>query len=126
MHDSATHWLRNNVRHGWSTCPITQNGCLRIMSQPDYPNSLRLHEVAGRLRSWTETKYHRFWPDDVSLLTRRAVEWKRLLGAKQITDAYLLALAVKRRGRFVSFDSRIDAAAVAGGGDHLEVIGRPS
>ena len=61
-HEPARRWLRNNIRNGWATCPITQNGCLRIMSQPSYPGGLRSAQVAERLREATATRHHEFWP----------------------------------------------------------------
>ena len=67
-HEAAVHWLKDNIRHGWATCPITQNGCLRTMAQPAYPNCLPASAVAERLREATATAHHQFWPDHVSLL----------------------------------------------------------
>jgi predicted nucleic acid-binding protein len=49
-HDAARDWMRENIRHGWATCPITQNGCLRIMAQPGYPHHIPSSLVAERLR----------------------------------------------------------------------------
>ena len=111
-HEAAKRWLRDNIRHGWATCPITQNGCLRIMAQPSYPNHLPTPVVAERLREATETDHHRFWPDEVSLLDTNVADWRRIIGPRQITDVYLLALAAHRQGRFVTFDARIPRSAV--------------
>ena len=113
-HDTAKRWLRENIRHGWATCPITQNGCLRIMAQPAYPNRLPAPGVAERLREATATDHHRFWPDEVSLLDTIVADWRRVIGPKQITDVYLLALAVQQQGRFVTFDARITRSTVTG------------
>ena len=74
-HKPAARWLKDNIRHGWATCPITQNGCLRIMAQPGYPNSVPTSVVAERLREATSTDHHRFWPDEVSLLDPSAADW---------------------------------------------------
>ena len=71
-HAAARHWMRENIRHGWATCPITQNGCLRIMAQPGYPQRIPSSLVAERLREATAAEHHRFWSDDVSLLDSRA------------------------------------------------------
>ena len=122
-HEAARRWLRDNVRHGWATCPITENGCLRIMAQPGYPGRLPAPVVAERLREATATEHHRFWPDAVSLLSRRVVEWRRIIGPKQITDVHLLALAVERQGRFATFDARIAPDTVVGAGErHISVV----
>lgn len=116
-HDAAGRWLTENIRHGWATCPITENGCLRIMAQPAYPNSLPASIVAERLREATSTDHHQFWPDDESILDSSMVDWNQVIGHKQITDVYLLALAAKRHGRFVTFDARIARSTVSGAGD---------
>ena len=113
-HEAARRWLRNNIQHGWATCPITQNGCLRIMAQTGYSNTLPASLVAERLREATATDHHRFWPDEVTLLDTDVVDWGRMIGAKQITDIYLLALAVRRGGRFVTFDARVASNTVPG------------
>ena len=116
-HDNARSWLRENIQHGWATCPITQNGCLRIMAQPGYLNSRPTQAVARRLSEAIVAGYHQFWPDDMSLLDSGVVDWRLIVGPKQITDVYLLALATTRQGRFVTFDSRIVPDAVVGARD---------
>ncbi len=116
-HEAARRWLRANIRHGWATCSITQNGCLRIMAQPAYPNCLPASDVARRLREAISTEHHRFWPDEVSLLDPGVVDWKQIIGPRQITDVHLLALAVARKGRFVTFDAHIAPGAVIGARD---------
>ncbi len=116
-HEAARRWLRDNIQHGWATCPITQNGCLRIMSHPDFPNCLPASLVAERLLEATATDHHQFWSDGVSLLTPGIVAWHQAIGPKQLTDVYLLALAVERQGRFVTFDARIAQSAVTGSAD---------
>lgn len=113
-HAQAHGWLHRNIGHGWASCPITQNGCIRIMSQPGYPGALPSAEVAERLAEAAAGPAHAFWPDDVNLLGAGAVDWSRVLGHRQITDTYLLALAVRHGGRLASFDRRISEQAVPG------------
>lgn len=113
-HALAHRWLARELAHGWASCPLTQNGCIRIMSQPAYPGAVRSAEVAQRLAEAASDPGHEFWPDDVNLLDSGAVNWQRVLGHRQVTDAYLLALAVRHGGRLVTFDRRIVVEAVAG------------
>ncbi|MFI4979220.1 MAG: TA system VapC family ribonuclease toxin [Nevskiales bacterium] len=113
-HSAATNWLAENIDQGWASCPITQNGCVRILAQPRYPNPLPAAQVVERLAAAAATPHHEFWPDSVSLLNPAAIDRSRLLSAKQVTDAYLLALAVTHDGRFVTFDRAISLATVAG------------
>jgi uncharacterized protein len=122
-HRLATAWLSRELKHGWASCPITQIGCVRIMSQPAYPGTLRAAEVAARLGEACAHAAHVFWPDSVDLLGGPSVSWPHVLGHRQVTDTYLLALAVKNGGRFVSFDRRIAPNAVVGAkAEHLVVI----
>ncbi|MDN5870474.1 MAG: VapC toxin family PIN domain ribonuclease [Nitrococcus sp.] len=122
-HTSAAAWLKVHIRDGWASCPITQNGCIRILSQPAYPNPLSPVRVADRLRKATETPHHTFWPDDISLLENGVTAWDAVLGCKQITDVYLLALAVRHGGRFATFERSVPLRAAPGAKpDHLIVI----
>jgi len=113
-HRTALHWLERELSHGWASCPITQNGCIRIMSQPAYPSPLPAAEVAERLGEAAASNEHRFWPDALNPVQEPALAWPRILGHRQVTDAYLLALAVSNGGRFVTFDKRISTQTVAG------------
>jgi uncharacterized protein len=122
-HARSTRWLNAHIGQGWASCPLTQNGCVRILSQPNYPNTAPAAEVASRLHEATQGPAHTFWPDSVSVLTPGAIDWARLLSARHLTDAYLLALAVERRGRFVTLDEGVPLAAVKGAKDrHLLII----
>ena len=112
FHDLAMSWLKNEIDQGWASCPITQNGCIRIMSQPGYPGALPAAQVSERLAEAAASKEHEFWPDDISLLDNEMFSWSDFLGHRQVTDIYLLALAVKNSGRFVTFDQRISIEAV--------------
>jgi len=122
-HTAATHWLSEHLDAGWASCPLTQNGCIRILSQAAYPNRAPAAEVAARLAEATRNPVHHFWPDAVSLLTPGLMEWNKLLTGRHITDAYLLALAVKNHGVFVTLDQGIPLSAVQGArGEHLLVL----
>ena len=113
-HDLAFAWLKANIEHGWASCPITQNGCIRIMSQTAYPGARPVNQIMQRLKSALDHPAHRFWPDDTSIVDTRAVDGARVHGARQITDTYLLALAVKHKGRLVTFDAGIALSAARG------------
>lgn len=122
-HAAATRWLEHEQANGWASCPITQNGCIRIMSQPAYPAPLPAAAVAARLAEAVAGPQHRFWPDDLNPVVEKTLAWGKVLGHRQVTDAYLLALAVKHGGRFVTFDARVALQTVPGAEDrHLGVI----
>lgn len=107
QHNRTMNWLSGELEHGWASCPITQNGCIRILSQPAYPGSLPAAAVAERLQEATRHSAHEFWAYDISLLDENFITWQRITGHRQITDAYLLAIAVQHHGRFVTFDARL-------------------
>jgi uncharacterized protein len=113
-HRAAFTWFAEQGDQGWASCPITQNGCIRIMSHPAYPNTRSVSELAERLQSATADRAHEFWPDSVSLLDENIVDVTRVHGPKQLTDVYLLALAVRNGGRLVTFDAAVALAAVKG------------
>ncbi len=122
-HAVATQWLGEHLDAGWASCPLTQNGCIRILSQTAYPNRAPAAEVATRLAEATEHPAHRFWPDAVSLLTPGFINWNNLLTGRHMTDTYLLALAVRNKGSFVTLDKGIPLSAVQGAqSKHLTVL----
>jgi len=114
LHITATNWFKGHARNGWASCPITQNGCVRVMSSPGYPGALPVLAVVERLAMAGKSGLHEFWPDDVSLLDAALLDPSRIHGPRQITDLYLLALAVKHGGSFVTFDRLISMDAVKG------------
>lgn len=122
-HALAKTWLKENITHGWASCPLTQNGCIRIMSQPGYPGALPAAAVAERLAAATATSHHAFWPDAVSMLDTGRIAWNAVLGSRQVTDVYLLALAAQQNGRLVTLDRAVPLKAVPGAkARHLVVI----
>lgn len=113
-HDKVVDWFLANHRDGWATCPLTENGFIRIFGHRNYPNGPADTLVARRLlmRLCAEPGYV-FWPDSVSLMDEQ--RFKRLPESKHLTDLYLLALAVENKGSLITLDRRIDASYVAGG-----------
>ncbi len=112
LHARATQWFAGHARGGWASCPITQNGCIRIMSHLGYPNALSVRAVMERLTEASASAFHEFWSDDVSLLDAKIADSARIHGTRQLTDIYLLALAVRHDGQFVTFDTSVSSDAV--------------
>jgi uncharacterized protein len=113
-HRRAHEWVETEIAHGWASCAITQNGFVRIITQPGYPSPISPSQAIGLLARATRTEYHQFWPCAVSLLDETLVDRDRVHGPRQVTDAYLLALATANASRFVTFDRRISIDAVRG------------
>jgi toxin-antitoxin system PIN domain toxin len=112
LHARARTWFASNARTGWASCPITQNGCIRIMSHPGYPNAPSARAVMEHLTDACSSSLHEFWPDDVSLLDAGAIDAARIHGPRQLSDIYLLSLAIRHGGRFVTFDTSVPLDAV--------------
>ena len=98
---------------GVATCPIVQNGVVRILSQPAYSKNTQysVQSMVQLVRDFCAATDHQFWPDSVALIDEQVFDDSRLRGHRQITDAYLLALAVANEGQLVTFDSAIAATA---------------
>jgi uncharacterized protein len=111
-HQRVRRWVEAEIVHGWASCAITQNGFVRIISQPRYPSPVPPAQAIGRLARAAETEHHEFWPCSVSLLDDELIDYSRLHGHRQITDAYLLALATANGGRFATLDQAIPIDAV--------------
>jgi len=113
-HTRAKAWLMSQPELVWASCPITQNGFIRIISQNSYPGSISTSQAFSVLRNASSSPHHRFWPDDISLLETPLIDPSFVHGPKQVTDIYLLALAVKNNGRLVALDRAIPLNAVRG------------
>jgi uncharacterized protein len=108
-----------------ATCPLVENGVIRIMSLPSYGRrgGLPIQQVREQLRKACATLDHEFWPDEISLRDDRHVNFERVQGHNQITDLYLLALAVHRGGCLASFDQAIALSSVRGAAaKHLKLL----
>ena len=124
-HEAAHSWFEHARASGWATCPITENGFLRVVSNRSYPGRrTTVADAADRLRRFLASGGHVFWADDASLLDEAVARVASLAGHGEITDAYLLALAVQHNGRLATFDRNVRLAAVVGAeATHVEVVG---
>jgi uncharacterized protein len=121
-HVRALEWLNGTIESGWASCPITQNGFVRVVSQPRYPSPVAPAAAAELLEHATKTPWHEFWPCDISLLDPAVIDRTRVHGPRQVTDAYLLALAVHHGGRFATFDRSLVLSAAPGATPHHVVV----
>ena len=114
-HRRAIRWFEQHRSDHWATCPITENGFVRVLSDRKYPNlSLspdQAVELLARLKR-SHLENHQWCPDKVTLTDAALFQSGVLLGAKQITDVYLLGLAFRNGGRLVSFDRGLPWRAV--------------
>lgn len=124
FHQRAHDWWSKEAR-GWASCPLTENGLIRIMSSPSYSQARQftVAELTALFRNFTSVTDHAFWHDSISLRDDRRFSHDRILSSKQLTDLYLLALSIENGGRLVTFDQRIPLGAVANAKpEHLCVL----
>ena len=123
-HELAHDWFADQRSLGWATCPITENGFVRLMSQPVGTSVVyRPAEALDMLRVFCRSGHHHFWKDSVSLADERVFDPSLIRGHKQITDVYLLGLAKSSGGALATFDRTISLGAVKGATkSHLQVI----
>ena len=126
-HELAHDWFQQCRTRGWATCPITENGFVRVLSNPGYGGpAQRPAELIDRLSRFCASGHHVFWPDDVSLGDANLFNIGLVTGHRQLTDIYLLGLARKHRGMLATFDRTIPVHALAGDArGALDVIAPP-
>lgn len=121
-HKSASSWFLRNAAGAWSTCAITENGFVRVISSIGYPNArLTPAQAADHLGRFKKSagRSYRFWDSAVSLADQDLFDLSVLTGSKQVSDAYLAGLAFHLKGRLATLDAKIPWQAVRGASDHL-------
>lgn len=121
-HQAIRTWFIKHHRSGWATCPLTENGMIRVLSQASYPSGQRtpaeVVQVLNALKkAFADT--HQFWPDDISIADDSVFDAALIVGTKQVTDTYLLGLAAHRKGVMVSFDRALSWHSVKGASARL-------
>lgn len=111
-HRRAHEWLDDEIQTGWASCAITENGFVRVISQPRYPSPISPREAIELLAPACSGARHAHWPCSLSILDADVFDHSRVHGPRQVTDAYLLALARVNGGRFVAFDRAVAISAV--------------
>lgn len=122
-HNRAHQWWATARAQGWASCPLTENGFVRITSRVGYFATRPVQSAVAWLTAWMAASDHQVWPDDVSILDPTMFDHPVVAGPNQITDVYLLGLAVAHGGCLATFDQSIPLAAVRGAQpQHLVVL----
>ena len=123
QHDKIHQWFSQTGNRSFATCPITENGLLRIVGHPRYPDSPGPPStVAPTLAAMRALPGHKFWPDSISMGDPAFFDTAVLSSHTRITDSYLLALARANKGKLATMDHKLVTEVVAGGKSALEVI----
>ena len=104
-HELATSWFTENHKKGWATSPGTETGFVRVSANRQaIPAAKAPGEAIDLLRRLTELQGHNFWTDDIAFSRSELVDPNKLFGHRQVTDAHLVALAIRNEGRLATFD----------------------
>jgi toxin-antitoxin system PIN domain toxin len=123
QHDRSHAWFAKSAKKAWATCPLTENGVLRIVGHARYPNSPGTPAaVAELMAGFLALPGHEFWADDLTLFDGQLVRGDRLLDSAQVTDTYLLALAAAHGGKLATFDRSLVSDTVVNGSQALHLI----
>jgi len=125
-HDISHDWFAEQRGVGWATCPLTENGLVRVLSSPRASTGLTIPDIAARLRVLKSAGRHVFWADDVSLTDERLFRSMSMRGHRQITDVYLAGLAQAKGGHLATLDRSIPAGAIVDARPDLLQIIEPS
>ena len=109
-HSLALKWFGSHRSKGWVTCPFTEAGFVRIVSNPAFSrDAVTPREAVSVLTANSDASDHLFWPDQLPFVEASAFAGARLLGRQQVTDAYLLGLALHQGGTLATLDKGIEA-----------------
>jgi toxin-antitoxin system PIN domain toxin len=109
FHHRAHAWWETESSQGWASCPLTENGFLRILTHPGYSKTRRFtaEALAVLLVQFVAGSDHEFWPDSLTLRDGRVFRTGHIHSSRLITDCYLLALAAHHGGRLATFDQGV-------------------
>ncbi len=109
-HARVQQWFARNSKQGWATCPMTQVAFVRILSNPSFsPHAVTPQEALNVLGANLQHTGHQFWRDEISVLEALKRFEGRIVGHLQVTDAYLLGLALHKNGRLATLDKSVGA-----------------
>lgn len=125
LHSGVQNWFARHARRGWATCPFTEAAFVRIISNPSFsPHAVTPQEATSLLSSNLKHEFHRFWTEDISFVEAIEPFRTRLVGHQQVSDAYLLGLAIHKKGTLATLDRAMLSLLPAGSAqrDGLELI----
>ena len=108
FHAQAESWFARSGAKAWATCPFTEAAFVRILSNPSFsPRAVSPQEAIRALGTSVRHPGHHFWPDAIGVAESLQKFQGRLVGHRQVTDAYLLALALRKGGKLATLDQSV-------------------
>lgn len=123
-HEAAHQWFGRRRKTPWATCPLTVNGCLRVLSRiAATTKPVPLSHLAGQLYELLQLPGRVGFMSQPELTDPKRFDLTKLRGSNQLTDSLLLAIAIENQAKLVTFDRNIPWAAVIGAGlDDIEIL----
>jgi toxin-antitoxin system PIN domain toxin len=122
-HHLVEDFLHKSGRDGWATCPLVENGFIRIFGHPKYPQGPGSTQSARIVLSGLLARAgHQFWADDISIAD--SAVYQNLPASRDLTDYYLLALAIHHQARLATLDQRIDPSLLPKGPQAFHWLGQ--
>jgi uncharacterized protein len=122
-HERAQRWFAKNAGQGWATCAMTQAGFVRVVSNPAFSRrAVSPRDALQVLGGSVQHPAHHFWTEDIGVAEAVAPFGRRLLGHQQITDGYLLGLAIHKKGRLATLDGSVPSLLPEQGAARSRVV----
>ena len=122
-HEAARRWFEERRRDGWATCTLTEAGFVRVSCNPSaVRHTVTALDAIGTLHRLTRLGPHTFWPLDQSIVHLPETIGARIQGYRQISDALLLAAAMRRNGQLATLDGGLAGLVAESDRPFLHVI----
>ena len=110
QHTQVQQWFGHAGSRAWATCPFTESAFVRILSNPAFSDhAVTPSEARQALEANVQHRGHHFWEDDIPFPVAVRKFQDRIIGHRQVTDAYLLGLALHNKGTLATLDEGISA-----------------
>ncbi|MGA7342110.1 MAG: TA system VapC family ribonuclease toxin [Terracidiphilus sp.] len=107
-HQIARGWFASSGKDNWAICPLTESGFLRVTTNPAFrPGPRTLEHAVTILQALKGLPGYSYWKIDETWITLTAPFAARISGHQQVTDAYLLGLAIREDSVLVTFDKGV-------------------
>lgn len=122
-HEAAHRWFGARAHGGWATCPLTELGFVRLVSNPAFSrDALEPRQATTLLAENLDHARHEFWSDNLGAPAALSLFAVPFQSHRQVTDGYLIALAKRHKGTLATFDRGLRALAGEALHAHVEYL----